>query len=51
MEFFLCILQLNYDFKRGTTAVLKSRIHKLIISETVQPIVPSGSGVTAMDTA
>lgn len=43
--------QLNYDFNLGTTAVLQSRVHKIDITESVQPIVAGGSGITPMDTA
>ncbi|CAD7080370.1 unnamed protein product [Hermetia illucens] len=37
---------LNYEFKPGTTAVLKSQIHKFEITERVLPV-----GVTPMETA
>jgi len=42
---------LNYDFKLGTSAVLSSKVHKIEITESVQQIGASGSGVTPMDTA
>lgn len=48
---FIIYLKLNYDYKSGTTAVLESKVHKLDITESVQPIVAGGSGITPMDTA
>lgn len=42
-------LQLNYDFKPGTTAVLGTKIHEFDIEETVIPI--ASSSATPMDTA
>jgi len=42
------VRELNYDFKKGTTAVLKTNIKNFEITETVRPI---ASGSVPMDTA
>lgn len=47
--FYHIVFQLKYDFKKGTTPVLKTSIKHLEITETVRPI--AGSSHVPMDTA